>query len=280
MHAIPQHWPEYLIEAACLGVFMVSAAGCATLLQHPASPLLSLLPATWWLATPFVQRIPMGIAMGLTAIAIIYSPPGMRSGAHMNPAVTLSFLRLGKITPSDAVWYIAAQFVGGTMGIVVAIWVFGGWPAHPSVNYVATAPGTTGPAVAFLAEVTMAFAMMSTVLGLSSSPLLARYTGLGAGLLVALFIVIEAPLSGMSLNPARTLAPNLLAGFGATMWIYLTAPILGMLLAAERFARHPAGGFAGCAKLHHPPHIPCIHCGHRGPRRSHARAPERKREPA
>src|SRR5436305_14077930 len=97
------HWLEYTIEAACLGLFMVSAAGFATLLQHPQSPVAG------WTSSPLLQRIPMGMAMGLTLIAIIYSPLGARSGAHMNPAVTLTFFRLGKIASADALAYVVSQ---------------------------------------------------------------------------------------------------------------------------------------------------------------------------
>ena len=50
----------------------------------------------------------MGLAMGLTAIGIIYSPWGKQSGAHLNPAVTLTFFRLGKVAPWDAVFYVAS----------------------------------------------------------------------------------------------------------------------------------------------------------------------------
>jgi aquaporin Z len=124
MH-LPRHWREYLIEALCLALFMVSAAAFATLFQHPSSPLAA------WGAPGLVRRIPMGLAMGLTAIALIYSPMGARSGAHMNPAVTVTFLRLGKITPADAAGYIAAQFAGGAIGLVVAVGLLGGLPARP-----------------------------------------------------------------------------------------------------------------------------------------------------
>src|SRR5713101_2658420 len=105
------HWPEYFIEAWALGMFMVSAGVSTLLLESPASSLHTAIPDA------FLRRLLIGAAMGLTAIALIYSPWGRRSGAHMNPAVTLSFLRLGKIAPSDAVFYIFAQFIGGTLGV-------------------------------------------------------------------------------------------------------------------------------------------------------------------
>jgi aquaporin Z len=256
MRTLSEHWPEYVSEAACLGLFMVSAAGFATLLMHPLSPLAA------WHASAAAQRIPMGMAMGLTAIAIIYSPLGRRSGAHMNPALTLTFLRLGKIAPADAAAYVAAQFIGGTGGILLATWFFRGLPAHPSVNYVATVPGADGPAVAFLAEAAISFGMMLMVLVVSNTARLARFTGLFAGALVAVYIVCEAPFSGMSMNPARTFGPALFAHTARSLWIYFTAPPLGMLLAGELFVGIRGRARVKCAKLHHPSNVRCIFkCG-------------------
>ena len=256
MNALARHWPEYVIEALCLGTFMVSAAAFATLLYHPASPL------AMWQTTEVIRRVPMGVAMGLTAIALIYSPLGRRSGAHMNPAVTLAFLRLGKITPMDAAAYVAAQFTGGLTGILVAGWLLQGLLADPAVNFVATTPGRWGLAAAFSAEAAMSFVMMATVLVASSSAALTRYTGLIAGLLVATYIVVEAPISGMSMNPARTLGSNLMASAVSTLWIYFIAPPLGMLLAAEWFVLRHGRQRVRCATLHHR-HDRCIfRCSH------------------
>jgi aquaporin Z len=257
MKRLPRHWPEYMTEAICLALFMISAAAAATVLQHPASPFAG------WATTPVLQRIPMGIAMGLTAVALIYSPLGARSGAHMNPAVTLTFLRLGKISLVDAVGYVTAQFVGGVAGIAVATWALAGLPGHPAVNYVATVPGATGSGIAFAAELLISFVMMSLVLGMSNSPRLARFTGIGAGVLVAIYIIVEAPFSGMSMNPARTLGSNILASTVSTLWIYFIAPPLGMLLAAEWYARRYGRARVRCAKLHHRSDVRCIFaCGH------------------
>jgi aquaporin Z len=257
MKRLAAHWPEYVIEATCLALFMISAAAAATVLQHPASPFAG------GGTTPVLQRIPMGIAMGLTAVALIYSPLGARSGAHMNPAVTLAFLRLGKIAPVDAVGYITAQFVGGVAGIAVATSALGGLPGHPSVNYVATVPGSAGSGIAFAAELLISFLMMSVVLGMSNTPRLARFTGMGAGILVAIYIIVEAPFSGMSMNPARTLGSNVLASTVSTLWIYFIAPPLGMLLAGEWYAHRHGHARVRCAKLHHPADVRCIFaCGH------------------
>lgn len=257
VQAISRHWPEYLMEAAGLGLFMVSAAVFGTLLEYPRSPVRAAVP------DPTVRRGIMAVLMGLTAVGIIYSPWGKRSGAHLNPAVTLSFYRLGKIQPWDAAFYVLAQFAGGTLGVLL-VWVAVGAPlADPAVRYVVTVPGEPGVAAAFLAEFLISSVLMGVVLVSTNRPVIARFTGLFAGILIAAYILIEAPISGMSINPARTLGSALPARLWTGMWIYFTAPPLGMLLAAEVYSRlHPAGPV--CAKLHHQNRYRCIfRCGYR-----------------
>jgi len=90
-NALKKHWPEYLMEAAELGMFMFSACAFTVLLYHPSSPVAQTIP------DGVLRRLTMGTAMGATAIAIIFSPLGQRSGAHFNPSVTWTFFRLGKI---------------------------------------------------------------------------------------------------------------------------------------------------------------------------------------
>jgi aquaporin Z len=203
----------------------------------------------------------MGVAMGLIAMALIYSPWGRRSGAHFNPATTLTFWRLGKVASADALLYVLAQALGGIAGVVLATALLGRWLAAPDVRYVATLPGVVGPLGAFIAEIVITFVLMSAVLATSNTAGLARLTGLFAGALVAIYITLEAPLSGMSMNPARSLASALPAGTWATLWIYLTAPPLGMLLAAELYVRRRGLAAVFCAKLHHDTSQRCIfHC--------------------
>ena len=200
----------------------------------------------------------MGLAMGLTAIGIIYSPWGKQSGAHLNPAVTLTFFRLGKVAPWDAAFYVIAQFAGGVAGVALVAAVAGKLLAHPSVNYVATLPGSGGTGAAFLGEVAIALILMSIVLIVSNMQKLAHYTGLFAGACVAVFITFEAPISGMSMNPARTFGSAVLPQLWDSLWIYFLAPPLGMLAAAAGYLRLKHA--VGCAKLHHQNKLRCIFC--------------------
>src|ERR1041385_1026023 len=227
-----EHWPEYACEAIALGAFMVSAGG------------FSILLASY-------PRVFMGLAMGLTAIGLVKSPFGKRSGAHMNPAVTLTFFRLGKIDGRDAAGYVIAQFIGGAAGL--ALLAFATRDALKNVDYAATVPGPRGALIAFLAEACISFLLMTVVLHVSNSPRLARYTPLFAGACVATFITVEAPLSGMSMNPARTFASAFVGGMYGPLWIYFLAPPIGMLAAAMLYR-----GRVYCAKLDHFSNARCI----------------------
>src|SRR5262245_1305819 len=179
VESLREHWPEYLMEAAELGMFMISACAFATLIGHPASPIRGVFPHHQ------ARRLLMGVAMGLTAVGIIYSPWGQQSGGHLNPAVTLTFLRLGTVKPWDAAFYIVAQFVGGIAGVMVAMAFLPDALAHPAVNYVTTTPGDAGAFIAFVAEFGISFVLMSVVLRASNTAWSARYTPLFAGALVA-----------------------------------------------------------------------------------------------
>ena len=254
--ALRSHWPEYLIEAWALGTFMVSAGVFSTLFSHPGSRLAALVPDGDW------QRAWIGTAMGLTAIALIYSPWGRRSGAHMNPAVTLTYWRLGRVARWDGVFYIAAQFTGGVCGVLIAAALLRDAFRSPPVAYVATHPGMHGAAAAFAAEFTISALLMTVILRVSNSSRYANYTGLCAGLLVALFIALEAPVSGMSMNPARSFASALPAGIWDDLWIYFTAPVLGMQTAAAWHIFQRGRRSVRCAKLVHTPEQRCIHCGY------------------
>jgi aquaporin Z len=266
------NWTEYAIEAALLGGFMVSACVVTVLLEHPTSPVRAAIP------DPFTRRALIGIAMGLTAIGLIYSPWGQQSGAHFNPSVTLAYLRLGKIGPRDAGAYVVAQCIGGILGVLLASLALGMLVAHPAVKFAATVPGPGGAGVAFVAELAISFGLMSVILVLSNSRL-ARCTGLVCGVIVATYITFEAPYSGMSMNPARSLASAVAAGRWSSFWVYVSAPPLGMLAAAETYVRLRGAQRVFCAKLNHAGTRRCIfrcNYGALGKSRTHAQTAQLK----
>lgn len=253
--ALREHWPEYCAEAAGLGAIMFISGAATAAVEVPLLPALRGLP-------PLGRRMLEGAAIAGTALAAIHSRWGRQSGAHFNPAVTLTFLSLGRIRPLDAAFYVLAQVLGGLAGLLAAALLLGEAVRQPPVAWIVTVPGEAGIAAAFLAELFCAFLLMSVVLQLGGLPRTMRFTGLAAGALVFLFIAFEAPVSGFSLNPARSLASALPAGVWTSFWIYLLAPPLGMLAAARARAllrRRPMP----CAKLIHDTTTRCIHCGFR-----------------
>lgn len=258
IRAVSAHWPEYCIEAVLLGLFMISACVFTTVLELPSSMVRQNIPSA------FLRRVLTGIAMGITAVGLIYSPFGQRSGAQMNPSVTLAFYRLGRIKPVDTMCYIASQLAGGVAGVLIARILLGDRLAAPQVRFAATVPGASGLALAIAGEFVISFLLMTVVLHVSADSRLARFTGLAAGLLVATYITLEAPLSGMSMNPARTLASAVHAKVWVGVWIYVVVPPLAMLAAGELYMRRLAGAAAGCCKLYHNPQRRCIFCGANG----------------
>jgi len=209
------------MEAWGLGTFMVMACIGTAVLWHPESPI-----EHWIGDNPLLQRLLMGVAMGLTAIGIVYSPWGKRSGAHINPALTLTFLRLGKIHFWDAVFYVIFQFL------------------------------------AFVAEMLISAGIMGTVLFATNQPKLMNVTGILIGCLLVLYITFEAPFSGMSMNPARTVGSAVVANVWTDWWVYFLAPAIGMLAAAEVYLWTKGKDAVHCAKLNHTTDVRCIFkCG-------------------
>ena len=251
MRALREHWPEYMLEALGLAVIMLVSVGVTVFAEIR-------LPHDW---PPLTRRIVEGMAIASTVMALVYSPLGLRSGAHYNPAVTLTFFMLGRVKRADAAFYVAAQFAGAVVGIVVAVLLLGSLVRDPPVVWIVTQPGTHGSAIAFAAEFVISFLLMEVVLVTGGSSSLSRFTGIFVGVLVFLYVCFEAPISGFSMNPARSFASAVAAGSWKAFWIYVSAPPAGMLAAALLNRSVPALPLMNCAKLVHGDAYRCIHCG-------------------
>jgi aquaporin Z len=211
------------------------------------SPVVTAVP------DPALRRLLTGAIFAGTATAIVYSPLGRRSGGHLNPAVTLAFLRLGKITGRSAAIYIAAQVAGALAGAALVLAIWRGWAV--SVHVGATMPGSGGVAAALAAEIAVTFLLVTLILTFVNRPRLMRFTAAAAGALVTFFVFVEAPVSGTSLNPARTLGPAIVGGSYQGLWVYLLGPPAGAAIAALVFQRRHAT--VACGKLFHTDAIAC-----------------------
>ncbi len=224
--------------------------------------------------SPVVQSVPdRSVRLVLQAICIatgsaivVYSPFGKRAGGHLNPAVTLGFWLLNKISIRDAFIYILMQFLGAFVGSQL-VWLSFPVLAH-SIRGGATALDQgISPALGFGLELSMTFLLMFIILVTVNSAWM-RWTGVIASTVFALLYANAARFTGASLNPARSLAPAVLAMFWQNQWIYWIAPPLGAALAVLLYRQGIIGtGKSYCCKLYHTSDIPCHHtrCGYRDP---------------
>lgn len=173
----------------------------------------------------------MGIYITSIALAV-----GKLSGGFANPILSWAFFRIKKISFINFCAYCAAQFLGAIAAVILLHITFDKIFEHPLIDDSITKPKPGHSlGAAFIAEFIISFIFVITILFALSSKKLEKYNAFIAGLLIALFLIIELPYSGMSMNPARSFASALVAWKWQEVWIYFVAPIIAMLLATELF---------------------------------------------
>ena len=219
------------MEAAGLGGFVVGAGLMVIALEHPDGPAMQTVLQDY----PTVRHAILGVVMGLyiTLIAILW---GKKSGAHINPAVTWTYYALGRIQFTPAVFYTLAQFAGAIAGALLLKATLGTWFSNPAIDYGVTKPMPPyGSVHAFVAEALISFVLMAVTLMAITSERWEKRLAVITGVLIALYLTFELPLSGMSLNPARSTAGALAANKWGHLWIYFVAPTGAVLLAGSLF---------------------------------------------
>jgi aquaporin Z len=202
-----------LVLAIVLAVALSVAAG---------SPLAEALPG------PGARFLAVGILVAPFVAALALSPVGRASGAHLNPAVTLAFWVLGRLSPRDLAGYIAAQLAGGLAGAAAGRALIPG-AAWESIGGTVTHPGV--PAVAaFALEAGMTALLLVVILTFTSSVRLARLTPLAIVPVLTAIIWLGSPWTGASINPARSEGPAIAFGDFADLWLYLMAPSIAAVV--------------------------------------------------
>jgi aquaporin Z len=225
INKLQKNYSVYFIEAWGLGTFMISASLFTILFQHPDLKLAKMIPSD------FIRRLFIGMAMGGTAVGIITSAWGRKSGAHINPAVTLIMFLLKKIHAVDAIFYMLFQIIGGTLGVYLIVLLFPTYMQHPAIEYVVTVPGKAGVIGALTGESIIAFVLMFITLFTSNTKYKNQISYI-TGILITSFVLFESPYSGFSMNPARTIASAIPSGIWTDWILYMLVPPLCMLAAA------------------------------------------------
>jgi glycerol uptake facilitator protein len=188
------------------------------------------------------------------AVAMAVYAVGRFSGAHLNPAVTLSFATVD-ITPwSDVPKYLAGEFAGAFIGgVVVYLTYLLHWKETEDPG-LKLAVFSTGPAIRnyaanIITEVVGTFVLVFGVLAIVSN---FGSAAIGTGTLQTAFSTTLPPLligflvwaiglslggpTGYAINPARDLSPRIahavlpIAGKGPSDWQYAWVPVVGPII--------------------------------------------------
>ena len=245
----PLDWGCELVGTA----FQLFLGFCfVALLESERSPLRATI------ASGALRLVLIGIGFGVLAAAVALSPIGRRSGAHLNPAVTLGFVLRGQTPVRDAAGYVAAQVVGATIAAAAFVAALPSWA--PTVSSARTTPAASIPAWGVVGiEAALTLGLLLTVFLMVSSTRTARWTPAVVTAALAGLIWAGAPRTGASMNPARTFGPDLVTTTFPVLWAYIVGPLLGAAIAALLFALLPREPHTLTAKLFHDPEYPSVH---------------------
>jgi aquaporin Z len=242
------HWRIWFAEGAGTALLVLGALSAICLDFGSGSPVADVFPSE------SLRRLMTGLLVGSTVGLVAISPLGRLSGAHLNPAVTLSFRVLGRISGHDAAGYLLAQLLGAVAGAVALRLLWGSIAL--SVEGGVTEP-TVAVTVAAGLEAAMTALLMATIFFFVSRMRLARWTPVAVLPLIAILIWLFAPLTATSLNPARSAGPALVFTNLADLWLYVVAPTAGALTVAILWKRRHPSTHPKTAKLFHDPRYPC-----------------------
>lgn len=219
------HWPEYASELIGTAFLVFCVVTVVAWMLGSGSPVPSLIPSLG------LRLLITGLLLGGAGSLVAVTPPGRLSGAHLNPAASVSFWVGGRMQPQDLPGYIAGQCIGAVLGAAPGVMLWGGLAR--SVGDAVNQPGPNVSALGALGgELAATFALTLVVFICLSHPRTVRWTPVGAMFAVGVLVWADANFSGASMNPARSLGPAVIAGTLRNYWVYVVGPIAGASAAA------------------------------------------------
>ena len=215
-------WELFLSEMIGTGLLLLGGLSLVIFMFGAGSPIAELVPSRT------LRMVMSGFLFGSIGALIAVSPVGDVSGAHINPAVTLGFLLMGKFKPRVAFGYVVAQLTGALLGSLPLL----AWGRMGrSVDFGASLPGQGYSTwTVLLGEVATTFGLIAGLCVFLAIRELRRFTPAMIPFLYAVMVPLEAPISGTSTNPARSFGPAIVSGNFSGWWIYWVGPFLGTVL--------------------------------------------------
>ncbi|XP_075252407.1 aquaporin-like [Convolutriloba macropyga] len=196
----------------------------------------SVLPAA---VLPDIDNLIVPAICFFAVVATLIHLIGPTSGCHINPAVTLAIVLMGRIHPVHAFLYFIAQVVGAVLGTAHLYWLSPPeWVEAASLGMTKVHPSLT-VYQAVVWEVTITTLLILTVLlltqSLSTPNANIQYEGvpaITAATAVVACIFSGGGFTGASLNPARSFGPALIMMDFKDQWVYWVGPLGASVVSA------------------------------------------------
>ncbi|MFS1516046.1 MIP/aquaporin family protein [Bacillus sp. SCS-151] len=180
------------------------------------------------------------LGWGLAVAMAVYAV-GSFSGAHVNPAVTLSLAIIGEFPWSDVPSYITAQMLGAFLGAAIVFFHYlPHWKetADPAakLGVFSTAPSIRSTTANIVSEMIGTFVLVLGLLSIGANEFTEGLNPLIVGFLIVAIGLSLGGTTGYAINPARDLGPRLahfllpIPGKGKSDWAYAWIPVIGPIV--------------------------------------------------